>query len=227
VSEAGTDDEPRRAPIRRQAVFIALSASPFGIAFGIAAADADLSLLEAIGFSTLVFTGSAQFAAVSVLGEGGTPIAAVTAGLLLNLRSLAFGVAMAPALRGSLPFRLGVSQLMIDESTAVGTAQPTLPLRRYGYLAAGIAVFIVWNATTILGTAVLSSAGDVVETLGLDAAIPAVFLALVWPRLADPLQRRLALAGAAVALALTPIAPAGVPIVASAGVVVFAWRRPA
>jgi len=223
VSEAEADP---RAAVRRQAIVIAVSTAPFGVAFGIAAADAGLTLWEAVGFSTLVFTGSAQFAAVSVLDDGGTVVAAVTAGLLLNLRSLAFGVAMAPALRGSWPFRAAASQLMIDESTAVGTAQPTLALRRYGFLVAGLAVFVVWNLSTLLGAAVLSSAGDVVETLGLDAAIPAVFLALVWPRLADPLQRRLAFAGAALALLLTPITPAGVPIVASASVVVLAWRRP-
>ena len=104
-----------------------------------------------------------------------------------------------------------VSQLMIDESTAVGTAQQTMSLRRYGYLVAGIAVFVVWNVTTVLGAAVLSSSGDLVQTLGLDAAIPAVFLALVWPRLVDRTQRRLAVAGAAVALVLTPITPAGIP----------------
>ncbi|MGI9600416.1 MAG: AzlC family ABC transporter permease [Acidimicrobiales bacterium] len=224
---AANGDQTTRARIRRDALFIALSAAPFGVAFGIAAADAGLSVIEAMGFSVLVFAGSAQFAAVSVLGDGGTAVAAITAGLLLNLRSLAFGVAMAPALRGSLPFRLGASQLMIDESTAVGTAQETMALRRYGYLAAGLAVFVLWNASTVLGVAVLSSSGDVVETLGLDAAIPAVFLALLWPRLADPTQRLLAVAGAVVALVLTPITPAGVPIVASAAVVLLLWRRPA
>ena len=222
MTEADPDNRSERTRVRRQAIFIALSAAPFGVTFGIAAVEAGLSVAQAMGFSVLVFAGSAQFAAVSVLGDGGTVAAAVIAGLLLNLRSLAFGVALAPALRGTWPWRALVSQLMIDESTAVGTAQSTKSLRRYGYLAAGVAVFVVWNASTLLGAAVLSSSGDLVENLGLDAAIPAVFLALVWPRLADPTQRRLAVAGAAVALLLSPFTAAGIPILASAGVVVLA-----
>ena len=92
----GTDADQKRA-IRAQALSIALAVSPFSVAFGVACSEAGLSVWEALGFSTLVFSGSAQFAAVSVLSDGGTAVAAVTSGLLLNLRSLAFGVAMAGA----------------------------------------------------------------------------------------------------------------------------------
>jgi predicted branched-subunit amino acid permease len=207
-------------------VSIAFAVAPFAVAFGVAAAEAGLSGWEALGFSTLVFSGSAQFAAVSVLADGGTAVAAVTAGLLLNLRSLAFGVAMAGALKGPLWWRALVSQLMIDESTAVGSVQHTDQLRRYGYLAGGVAVFMLWNLGTVLGASVLSSSEELIVDLGIDATIPAAFLALLWSRLADREQRGLAAAGAVIALVLVPISPAGVPIIAAAAAVLIARPWP-
>lgn len=198
--------------------------APFGIVFGVACAEAGISPFLALGYSTLVFAGSAQFAAVEVLGDGGTVAAAVTAGVLLNLRSLAFGVVMAPALIGSWWRRAAMSQLMIDEATAVGTSQTERRWRRYGYLSAGLAVFVVWNLATLIGVSAVSSSGELIERSGLDAAGPAAFLALVWPRLFDPDQRRVALVGALVAAALVPVAPPGVPIVAA--VVGVAAARP-
>ena len=221
----GDQAEQQRA-IRGQALSIALAVAPFGVAFGVVCSEAGLSVWEALGFSTLVFSGSAQFAAVSVLSDGGSAVAAVTSGLLLNLRSLAFGVAMAGALRGPRWWRALAAQLMIDESTAVGSVQRTDALRRYGYLAGGIAVFVLWNLTTVLGASVLSSSEQLIEDLGIDATIPAAFLALVWPRLSDPEQRLIAAVGAGIAVALVPVAPAGVPIIAAAAAVALArpWR---
>ncbi len=217
-----TDQRQARREILRQALSISLAVSPFAVAFGVVAADAGLSVWQAIGFSSLVFSGSAQFAAVSVLADGGTAVAAVTSGLLLNLRSVAFGVAMASALKGPIWWRALASQLMIDESTAVGSVQPTDELRRYGYLAGGIGVFVLWNLFTILGVSVLSSSEELIEDLGIDATIPAAFLALLWPRLQSAEQRRIAVVGAGIALALVPVSPAGVPIIAAAGAVVLA-----
>lgn len=207
--------DPRSA-IVRQAVSISLAVIPFGLAFGVACEEAGLRVAEAVGFSTLVFAGSAQFAAVSVLNDGGTVAAAVVAGVLLNLRSLAFGVGMAPALTGPLWWRALVSQLMIDESAAVGSVQPTPRLQRFGFLTAGIAVFIAWNAATVVGASILATAGDLVATAGLDATIPAAFLALLWPRLRDREQLSVALLGAAIAVIAAPLLPAGVAIILAA-----------
>jgi predicted branched-subunit amino acid permease len=152
---------------------------------------------------------------VEILGDGGSVASAAIAGLLLNARSLAFGVIMAPALFGTWWQRAAMSQLMIDESTAVGTAQAERCWRRYGYLVAGVGVFVVWNLTTVVGHVAFAGAGDLITDLGLDAAGPAAFLALLWPRLSIGSQRRTAIAGALIALALIPIAPPGVPILAS------------
>jgi 4-azaleucine resistance transporter AzlC len=199
---------------------------PFGLAFGIACADAGLSTWQASAFSLLVFAGSAQFAAIEVIGDGGSALAAVAAGLLLNLRSLAFGMAMATALSGPWWKRAAWSQLMIDESTAVGSAQTDDRWRRYGYLCAGLTIFATWNLTTVIGAAALSSSGEVLTTWGIDSTIPAAFLALLWPRLADAGQRRSALAGGIVALALVPVAPPGVPILAAAFGALAGGRQP-
>jgi branched chain amino acid efflux pump len=177
-------------------------------------------------YSVFVFAGSAQFAAVEILGDGGTAVAAIAAGLLLNMRSLAFGVVMAPTLRGPWWRRALWSQLMIDESTAIGSAQDDERWRLYGYVVSGLVLFVTWNISTLVGAGVLSSAGNIVEDWGLDATIPAAFLALLWPRLFDPHQRRCALAGGVIALVTTPIAPAGVPILAAGLGVAAGWRRP-
>ena len=219
--------DTERTRIVRQALSIALAVTPFGLAFGLAARNAGLGLIEAMGFSSLVFTGSAQFATVSVLADGGTALTAVLAGALLNLRSLAFGVALAPYLGGPLRFRVAASQLMIDEAAAVGMAQQSPSSRRFGYLAGGIAVFALWNASTAVGVLFLGAMGDVVTDAGIDATIPAAFLALLWPRLSNGRQRLMAVGGAIIALAGVPALPPGLPIVAAGAAVVLGARRSA
>ena len=192
-----------------------MAVAPFGVVFGAAASEAGLTRWETIGFSAFVFGGSSQFAAVEILGDGGSAVSATIAGLLLNVRSLAFGVIMAPALAGAWWKRAAMSQVMIDEATAVGSVQPTLRLQRYGYLLGGVGVFIVWNATTIIGFELRQGAGDLIRDLGLDVAAPAAFLALLWPRLARRSQLVAAVFGALIAVVLVPLAPPGVPILAS------------
>ena len=216
--------DAQRRSIRAQAISIGLAISPFGLAFGALCAESGVGVWEALGFSSLVFGGSSQFAAVSVLADDGTVIAAVTAGLLLNLRSLAFGVSMAPSLKGSLLWRAGVSQLMIDESTAIGSSQATHELRRYGYLWGGLSVFVLWNATTLIGVSVLSEAESLITDLGIDATIPAAFLGLIWNKLENARHRVVALIGAITALILIPFTPAGIPVIAAATAII--WVRP-
>lgn len=228
-------DAQRRAQILRQALSVGLAVAPFGVVFGVACAEAGLSWLDAAGFSTLTFAGSAQFAAVDVLGDGGTAVAAVGAGLLLNLRSLAFGVVLAPALAGPWWKRALMAQWVIDESTAVATSQDDLRWRRYGFLAGGLSVFVLWNLCTLAGVALASIGDDFVTDWGLDAAAPAAFLALLWPRLvggagasgaaAGDGGRRVATAGAIIAGVTIPFAPPGVPILA-ATLAVLAVGRP-
>ncbi len=222
------ENETQRRTTRRQAISIGVAVSPFGIAFGVTCAKAGLTWLQAAGFSSLVFTGGTQFAAVGVLAEHGAAAAAITAGLLLAIRSLAYGVVMAPALQGRWWKRALWSHVMIDEAMAVGTAHDDLVLRRYGYLWAGGSVFVLWNLATVAG-AVLGNASEVwISRLGVDGTIPASFLALVWNRLQDPVQRWVATVGAAISIVAVPIAPAGMPIILAGlavGISPFIGRR--
>ena len=111
-----------------------LAVAPFAVVFGAAAARTGLTFAETVGFSALVFAGSVQFAAVQILGDGGSVASATIAGLLLGVRSLAFGIIMAPVLTGRWWKRLAMSQIVLDESVAVGAAQPTRRWQRYGFL---------------------------------------------------------------------------------------------
>lgn len=204
-----------------------MALAPFGIVFGVACADAGLGLAEAVGFSAVVFAGSSQFAAVGVLGDGGGALAAIGAGLLLNIRSLAFGVLLAPALTGRAGTRALLAQLVIDESTAVATVQDEPRWQRYGFLAGGLAVFAIWNLTTIAGVLLASVDDEFIAELGLDAAAPAAFLALLWPRLVGTggeQGRRIAVAGALIAVAAVPLAPPGIPILLAGFGVLAAGR---
>ena len=225
VVAAVTPAQPSpRAAVHRQAFSLALALIPFGIAFGIACRRAGISTAGAMGFSSLVFTGGTQFAAVSTLATGGGALAATTAGVLLALRSLAYGVTMAPDLDGSRARRAILAHLMIDESVAVATSQHDPHWRRYGYVVTGLSVFVVWNLTTFLGCVVVGDTSTLVEDFGLDATVPAAFLALLWPRLRTFDARVLAVAGAAIAFGLVPVAPAGVPIIAAAAAVLLDGR---
>ncbi|MBT95923.1 MAG: hypothetical protein CL431_08140 [Acidimicrobiaceae bacterium] len=219
-----TTSDAQRRSIKAQAISIGLAIAPFGLAFGALCAESGIGVWEALGFSSIVFGGSSQFAAVSVLADDGTIIAAITAGLLLNLRSLAFGVSMAPSLKGSLLWRAGISQLMIDESTAIGSSQNTHELRRYGYLWGGLSVFVLWNVTTLIGVSLLANADSLVTDLGIDATIPAAFLGLIWNKLEHATHRTVAFIGSLLAMILIPFTPAGIPVIASAFSII--WVRP-
>jgi 4-azaleucine resistance transporter AzlC len=218
--------DPARRRLLARALSLAAAVAPFGLAFGVLCTQTGLQPLTAVGFSVLVFTGSAQFAAVAVLGNGGTVAAAVVAGLLLNVRCVAFGLVMAPVFPRSWTRRVLASQLMIDESMAVGTSADEPDLRWFGYLAGGLAVFVAWNVSTLAGALLVPSTGTFVTDFGIDATIPAAFLALLWPRLGNVVQRRIAVVGATIALALVPLLPAGVPIIMSAAAVpLVLWTR--
>ena len=178
----------------------------------------------ACAMSLLVFGGGAQFAALGVVAAGGTPVAAVAAGLLLNTRYLPFGLAVAPDLRGGLLKRMLAAHLVIDESSALALGQADPRRREQMFWITGVAVFVLWNAGTAIGALAGQSLGDP-KAFGLDAAFPAGFLGMLAPLLRSGAHKRSALAGAIIAVVLVPIAPPGVPVfVAAAGVLAGLWR---
>jgi 4-azaleucine resistance transporter AzlC len=218
-----TSSSGYRAGIRRIAP-LAPAAASFGIAFGVLADTAGMSAPASIVMSATTFAGAAQFAATGILRDDGTVVAAVTAAVLLNLRYLAISVAIAPAFEGSRLKRLFESQLIVDESWAVSQVGGGR-IDRKMLVGAGLVLFPFWVGGTVLGALAGEVLGDP-EQLGLDAAFPALFLALLATQLVNRRAVIAAVAGATIALALLPIAPAGVPVIA-AGAVCLAglWKR--
>lgn len=219
-------DGGRRAVVR-QALSVATATGLYGVSFGALSVAAGLDVWQTAALSLLMFTGGSQFAFVGVLGAGGAGVAAVGTAALLGARNALYGAAMAPLLRATGARRLAAAHVTIDESTAVATAQRTPELARTGFWWTGVGVFVLWNAFTLLGALVGNAIGDP-RRWGLDAAAAAAFLALLWPRLAAGRATRLVAVGAVVvALALTPVAPAGIPVLAAAAVAVaVGWRAP-
>jgi 4-azaleucine resistance transporter AzlC len=203
---------PDRA-LARDAAAISAAMIAVGASFGAIAVATDLPTWVPFVMSTAVFAGGAQFMAVGLLAAG-NPIAAVVAGLLLNARHLPFGLAVAETIGPRWWHRLLGSHLMTDEVVAFTLAEPDPVRRRRTYWVIGIVLFSSWNLGTLLGVLVGSAAGDP-ETLGLDAAFPAGLIALILPSLKDPDTRKVALAGAAVAVLATPVLPAGLPVLSA------------
>jgi 4-azaleucine resistance transporter AzlC len=220
--------EPRAALERaelvrgaRAVVPIAIAATLFGVSYGVLARDAGLGIAAPIVMSFTTFAGSAQFAAAGVMEQGGALAAAILAAVLLNLRYLAIGISVAPALRGGLLRRLGEAQLAVDESWAV--SQEDGRVVRGRLIGAGLTLMVAWGGGTILGVLGGGALGDP-EAYGLDAMFPALFLALLVGLVKDRRTLRAALAGGAIALLLLPFAPAGVPVIAAVAGVFAAGR---
>jgi predicted branched-subunit amino acid permease len=218
-----------RTATLRDAIGLGLAVGLYGAAFGAAADAAGLNLWQAVTLSALMFTGASQFALVGVLGAGGSALAAVGSALLLGTRNTVYGVRLVPLLqpRGVLR-RLGMAQWVIDETTAMALSSPDRALGRLAFFATGASIYVMWNLMTVVGA--LGAAALTGPALAaLDAVVPAAFLALLWPRLRSgfseaTVQRRVALGGAVVALALTPVVPAGVQVIAAVVAVTLAGR---
>jgi len=203
--------------ILRDSLSVALTVGVYGIAFGAAAVEANLSVLQACVLSLLAFTGASQFAVVGVLGAGGSALSAITAASLLGVRNSFYGLRMAPILQVRGVKRFAAAQITIDESTAVSVAQEDKGLAemRLGFWATGIGVYIFWNLFTLLGALGATALGDP-AAWGLDAAVPAAFLGLLWPRLISQSARIVALMSIFLCTLLIPFAAAGVPVIACA-----------
>lgn len=205
---------PERGMILKAAIGIGLYALAFGASFGAIAVGSGLTLAQTMALSLVMFTGASQFAFVGVAASGGSPFAAVPAGLLLGVRNAFYGVPISEILHPRGFARLWTAHFVIDETTAMAVSQATPRARRFAFWATGLILFSLWQLGS-LGGALIGSAVNP-EEIGLDAAAPAVFLALLWPSLRRREARWVALAGAVIALALVPIAPPGIPVVAAA-----------
>jgi predicted branched-subunit amino acid permease len=174
--------------------------------------------------SLVMFSGASQFAFVGVATAGGSPWAAVPAALLLGVRNAFYGVGLTQTLQPRGLGRLVTAHFVIDETTAMALGQESPRAKRYAFWSTGLILFTLWQVGSLTG-ALVGRAVDPAD-FGLDAAAPAVFLALLWPSLRSAESRWVALCGAGLAVALIPYAPAGVPVVAAAAVALVAGLRP-
>jgi 4-azaleucine resistance transporter AzlC len=202
---------------------LAVAFAGFGVTFGSLARAAGIGPAAAVVLSATAFAGSAQFAAVSVLGAGGSVAAAVVAAVLLNARYLPIGLSVAPVLDGPWWRRLLVGQLVVDESWAIAN-RGNGNFDRQRLLGAGAVLYLAWVTATAVG-ALGASLLTNPKALGLDAAFPALFLALLWPQLRERRAAAVATLGAGITLATLPLAPPGMPIVAAAAGCLLGVRR--
>lgn len=214
------------APRVRDGVRAAIPLAPgpfvFGLSFGVLAEAAGVGAVAAVVMSATTFAGAAQFAAVSVLDAGGTALAAIMAAVFLNARYAAISVSVASIFPGGRLRRLAESQLIVDESWALSgrSGRFEWPI----LVGAGLLLYVLWVGSTALGTVVGGALEDP-DALGLDAAFAVLFLALALPYLRGRRALQAAALTALITLVLTPIAPAGVPIVAAAAACLLGLRR--
>ena len=210
----------------RDSLSVSITVGAYGTAFGAAAVANGFSVLQTCLLSLLTFSGASQFAVIGVLGAGGGAISGIATASLLGIRNGVYGVIMAPRLKVKGFKRVVAAQITIDESTAVALGQEVRgeSAMRQGFWLTGFGVFIFWNLFTVAGALGAQAMGDI-RAWGLDSAVPAAFLGLVWPRLKTNRDRFLAVGCVVFALAMTPILPAGLPIIATAFIAVAVGLR--
>jgi len=203
---------PKKNQVDRTALSVAFTVGLYGAAFGAAGVTAGFSILQTCLLSLLLFSGASQFAVVGIMGAGGAAVSAIATATLLGFRNALYGLQMAPILKVKGLNRILAAQITIDESTAVATLQENDADRRRGFYITGIGVYVFWNLFTFLGALGASAIGDP-SVWGLDAAVPAAFCGLIWPRLKNKTHFVVSAVAIAWALLLTPITAAGIPII--------------
>ena len=210
-----------RSGIIRDGLAVGVATGAYGFGFGAVAVSSGLSVAQTCVLSLLMFTGASQFALAGVVAAGGAPLSGAATALLLGTRNTLYGLRMAPLLKWRGWRRVAAAQVLIDESTAMAVNRPTTEGARLGFLTTGLSVFVLWNLATAIGAVAGEAVGDP-RTFGLDAAVGAAFLALLWPRLKDRRNVVVGVLAAAVALSLVPVTAPGVPVLAAGGVAVLA-----
>ncbi|MFD0020097.1 AzlC family ABC transporter permease [Streptomyces sp. NPDC058382] len=203
------------AAVVRDALGVGVAVGLSGFAFGVTSAGAGLSLLQTCALSLLVFTGASQFALVGALAAGGNPYTAAAGAFFLGVRNSFYGLRLSQLLALPRAVRPFAAHWVIDETTAVTLPQPTRRAARIGFTVTGLTLYVLWNLTTLVGALGAEALGDT-DAWGLDAASPAVFLALLAPMLRSTTERVTAGLAVVLALGLLPLLPAGVPVLVSA-----------
>ncbi|MDR8019607.1 AzlC family ABC transporter permease [Nesterenkonia sp. LY-0111] len=207
-------------PATRMGLSIAAALTLYGVSFGALATASGFTFWQAVALSALLFSGGSQFAIIGVVAAGGSGPAALGASTLLSARNTIYGVQMKALLDPSGWRRYVAAQLTIDESAANAMVQTDPAESRRGFWVTGIASYLGWNAATMFGAALGDVIGDP-ETLGLDGAVVAAFLGLLWPRLRSREPWALAVLAALVTMLTMPVLPPGVPVMVAAAAAVL------
>ena len=212
----------------RDGIGVGVATGAYGVSFGALSVAAGLDVWQTCALSLLMFTGASQFAFVGIVASGGAPLSGALTAALLGVRNGLYGMRLSRSLGYVGWRRLAAAQLVIDESTAMAVTRETPEEARTGFLATGVSVLVCWNLATLAGALAGQGIGDP-RDYGLDAAVGAAFLALLWPRLQRPVDRVAAVLAVALALGLVPLTPAGVPVLAAAlvALAVGSWRQEA
>ncbi len=214
-----------RSQVLRDAAGVAVATGAYAISFGAISLAAGLNFWQTMVLSLVMFTGGSQFGLVGVVAGGGAPLAGAATAIMLGARNSLYGLRLSELLDVRGAKRLLAAHLVIDESTAMSIGRDSTRAARLGFYATGIGVFLLWNLGTAIGLVGASWLSDP-RLLGLDAAAPAAFLALLAPRLRDREAWAVALAAAIVALVAVPFVPVGIPVLIAALVGVVAGFRP-
>lgn len=213
------------ASVKKDSMSLSVATGVYGLSFGALAVAAGLSTWQAMALSALLFSGGSQFAVVGVLSAGGAGASAVATSSLLGVRNAIYGLQVNHFLRPRGLKRALAAQITIDESAAMSVGRPTEQLSKVGFWWTGVGVYTFWNLMTFVGTLAGNAMGDP-KKYGLDAAAVGAFLALLWPRLGTLEGKLTAALAACIALGLSPITKAGVPVLATviAAVIIGWWR---
>ncbi|KQW06054.1 AzlC family ABC transporter permease [Streptomyces sp. Root369] len=203
------------AAVVRDALGVGVAVGLSGFAFGVTSAGSGLTLTQTCALSLLVFTGASQFALVGALAAGGSALAAAAGAFFLGARNAFYGLRLSQLLALPRVLRPLAAQWVIDETAAVSLAQPARRGARIGFAVTGLSLYVLWNLTTLLGALGADAIGDT-RAWGLDAAGPAVFLALLAPMVKSGTERVVAGLAVLLGLGLLPVLPAGVPVLAAA-----------
>jgi predicted branched-subunit amino acid permease len=214
-----------RTGVIRDALGIGIASGAYALSFGAIATTAGLSLIQTVSLSVLMFTGASQFALVGVLGAGGSVWAGAATAALLGSRNALYGLRLSGLLNARGVRRFVAAHFVIDETTAMAIAREDERDARFAFWATGVAIFTLWNLGTLIG-ALATHALSNPKVLGLDAAPPAAFLALLAPRLRSREPIAIALAAGVVALVVLPFVPAGIPLLIVAALVALLGLRP-
>jgi predicted branched-subunit amino acid permease len=212
VQTAAPDEASVVRPVR-DGMGLGIAVGISGVAFGAAAVGSGLTAWQACALSLLAFTGASQFALAGVVAAGGSLLAGTAGAILLGSRNTLYGLRLADVLQPRGPGRLLTAQGVIDETTAITLAQPDQAAGRKAFSATFCTLYLTWNVATLVGAVGAGRIGSP-QSFGIDVVGPAAFIALIFPRLrAGRSERAVALAAVAIALGLTPVLPAGVPVI--------------